>query len=149
MFVNASTGPQAYGLAMRSFRGDRLSRRTYAGVAPDQMRRLADLLIAGALLIITFPLMAFVALAIKWEGPGPIFERQRCIGRGGRRFEMLSFRTMVPEPERTMPVWARKTTHVGEFLRHSRIECLPQLINVLMGEMSIVDPDGNSPSFLE
>jgi lipopolysaccharide/colanic/teichoic acid biosynthesis glycosyltransferase len=48
-----------------------------------------------------------------------------------------------------MPVWARKTTQVGEFLRYTRIECLPQLINVLRGEMSILDPDGNSPSFLE
>jgi lipopolysaccharide/colanic/teichoic acid biosynthesis glycosyltransferase len=93
--------------------------------------------------------MVFVALSIKWEGPGPIFERQRCIARGGRRFEMLKFRTMVPDPEHTMAAWARKTTRVGEFLRHSRIECLPQLINVLRGEMSILDRDRNSPSFLE
>jgi lipopolysaccharide/colanic/teichoic acid biosynthesis glycosyltransferase len=62
---------------------------------------------------------------------------------------MLKFRTMVPDPERTMPVWARKTTQVGKFLRTTRIECLPQFINVLRGEMSIVDPDGSSPSFLE
>jgi lipopolysaccharide/colanic/teichoic acid biosynthesis glycosyltransferase len=76
-------------------------------------------------------------------------ERETCIARGGRRFEMLKFRTMLPDPEHTMPVWARKTTQVGEFLRYTRIECLPQLINVLRGEMSILDPDGNSPSFLE
>jgi len=134
---------------MRSFRGYGAPRRTSPDIAPDQMRRLADLLIAGALLVMTSPLMFFAALAIKWEGPGPIFERQRCIARGGRRFEMLKFRTMVPDPEHTMPVWARKTTQVGEFLRNTRIECLPQLINVLRGEMSIVDPDGNSPYFLE
>jgi lipopolysaccharide/colanic/teichoic acid biosynthesis glycosyltransferase len=76
-------------------------------------------------------------------------ERETCIARGGRRFEMLKFRTMLPYPEHTMPVWARKPTQVGEFLRYTRIECLPQLINVLRGEMSILDPDGNSPSFLE
>jgi lipopolysaccharide/colanic/teichoic acid biosynthesis glycosyltransferase len=134
---------------MRSFRGYRLPRRTYREPALDEMRRLADLLIAGVLLVIASPLMFFVALAIKWEGSGPIFERQRCIARGGRRFEMLKFRTIVHNPERTMPVWARKTTQVGEFLRYSRIECLPQLINALRGEMSIVDPDGNSASFLE
>ena len=135
---------------MRSFRGYRLlPRRTYADVALDQMRRLADLLIAGVLILITSPLMLLVALAIKWEGPGPILERETCIARGGRRFEMLKFRTMLPDPEHTMPVWARKTTQVGEFLRYTRIECLPQLINVLRGEMSILDPDGNSPSFLE
>lgn len=134
---------------MRSFRGYRLlPRRTYADVALDQMRRLADLLIAGVLILITSPLMLLVALAIKWEGPGPILERETCIARGGRRFEMLKFRTMLPDPEHT-PVWARKPTQVGEFLRYTRIECLPQLINVLRGEMSILDPDGNSPSFLE
>jgi lipopolysaccharide/colanic/teichoic acid biosynthesis glycosyltransferase len=76
-------------------------------------------------------------------------ERETCIARGGRRFEMLKFRTMLPDPEHTMPAWARKPTQVGEFLRYTRIECLPQLINVLRGEMSILDPDGNSPSFLE
>jgi lipopolysaccharide/colanic/teichoic acid biosynthesis glycosyltransferase len=62
---------------------------------------------------------------------------------------MLKFRTMLPEPERTMPVWARKLTQVGEFLRYTRIESLPQLINVLRGEMSLIDPDDSSPSFLE
>jgi lipopolysaccharide/colanic/teichoic acid biosynthesis glycosyltransferase len=135
---------------MRSFRGYRLlPRRTYADVALDQMRRLVDLLIAGVLVLVTSPLMLFVALAIKWEGPGPIFERETCIGRGERRFQMLKFRTLVPDPEHTVPVWARKTTQVGEFLRYTRVECLPQLFNVLRGEMSILDPDGNSPSFLE
>jgi len=134
---------------MRSFRISQRSQRTYTDVALDQMRRLADFLIAAALLVMTFPLMLAVALAIKWEGPGPILERQRCIARGGRRFEMLKFRTMVPDPEHTRPVWASKTTQVGEFLRYSRIECLPQLINVLRGELSLVDPDENPPSFLE
>src|SRR5215467_5909068 len=111
---------------MRTFLGDRLSRRSYADITPDQMRRLADVVIAGALLIITAPLMLFAALAIRSEGPGPILERQSCIASGGRRFEMLKFRTIVPDPENTMPVWACKTTQVGEFLRYSRIECLPQ-----------------------
>lgn len=113
------------------------------------MRRLADLVIAGVLLVMTSPLLLLVVLAIKWEGPGPIFEKQACIGRGGRRFQMLKFRTMIPDPEHTMPVWARKTTQVGEFLQYTRIVSLPQLINVLRGEMSLVDPDGSSPSFLE
>jgi lipopolysaccharide/colanic/teichoic acid biosynthesis glycosyltransferase len=124
-------------------------RRTYADDALDQMRRLADFLIAAVLLAITSPLMLAVALAIKWEGPGPILERQRCIARGGRRFEMLKFRTVVHNPDGTMPVWARKASQLGEFLQYSRIDCLPQLINVLRGEMSLLDPDGCSPSFLE
>ena len=134
---------------MRSFRVSQRFRRTYADDALDQMRRLADFLIAAVLLAITSPLMLAVALAIKWEGPGPILERQRCIARGGRRFEMLKFRTVVHNPDGTMPVWARKASQVGEFLQYSRIEYLPQLINVLRGEMSLLNPDGCSPSFLE
>jgi lipopolysaccharide/colanic/teichoic acid biosynthesis glycosyltransferase len=138
-----------YGSGMRNLRGYQLFWRAHADATLDQMKRLADLVVAGVLLVMTSPLMLLVALAIRWEGPGPIFERQACIGRGGRRFQMLKFRTMVPDPERTMPVWARKTTRIGAFLQYSRIEALPQLINVLRGEMSLIDPDGSSPSFLE
>jgi len=134
---------------MRSVRRYQFLRRAYTDTALDQMRRLAALVIAGALFVITLPLMVFVALAIRWEAPGPIFERQTCIGRGGRRFQMLKFRTIVPDPDHAMPIWARKTTRLGAFLRYGRIECLPQLINVLRGEMSLIDPDGSSPSFLE
>ena len=134
---------------MRSVRGSQLFRRAFVESVMGQMRRLADLVIAGVLLVMTSPLLLLVALAIKWEGPGPIFERHACIGRGGRRFQMLKFRTMCPDPEHTMPIWARKTTPMGEFLQYTRIVSLPQLINVLRGEMSLIDPDGSSPSFLE
>ena len=91
---------------MRSVRRYEFLRRAHDD-ALDQMRRLADVLIAGALLVITAPLLIFVALAIKWEGPGPIFERQRCIARGGRCFEMLKFRTVVHNPDGTTPVCAQ------------------------------------------
>jgi len=134
---------------MRSLRGFQLLRRAHDSAALDPLRRLADLVIAGVLLAMTWPLLLFVALAIKLEGPGPIFDRRVCIGRGGRRFQMLKFRTMMPDPEHTTPIWARKPTQIGEFLRYSRIESLPQLINVMRGEMSIIDTDGASPSFLE
>jgi len=130
---------------MRSLR-DQLFR--HGDGALDQMRRLADLVIACVLLVVTSPLILLVALAIKWEGPGPIFDKQTCIGRGGRRFQMLKFRTIEHDPEHTVPIWAHKTTQIGEFLRYSRIEALPQLINVLRGEMSMIDQDGRSPSFL-
>ena len=114
-----------------------------------QMRRLADLVIAAVVLAATLPLTLLAALAIKCEGPGPIFERQTCIGRGGRRFQMLKFRTTVADRDHNVPLWARKTTQVGQFLRCTRIESLPQLCNVLRSEMSLIDPDGSSPSFLE
>ena len=134
---------------MRSVRAWQIWWRGYHDAVLEQMRRLADLVIAGALLILALPLMALVALAIRWEGPGRIFERQACIGRGGHRFQMLKFRTMVPDPEHTIPVWARKPTQIGGFLRYTRLELLPRLINVLRGDMSLTDPDGSSPPFLD
>jgi lipopolysaccharide/colanic/teichoic acid biosynthesis glycosyltransferase len=114
----------------------------------DQMRRFGDFVIACVFLAITFPLMIIVALTIKLESPGPILVRQTCIGRG-RRFQMLKFRTIVHDPEHAMPAWAQKTTQVGLLLRHTRIEALPQLINVLRGEMSMIDSGAGSPSFLD
>ena len=115
-----------------------------------KMRRIADVVIACAVLAIALPLMFLVALAIRFEGPGPILDRISCIGRGGRRFQMLKFRTTVHDPEGRLPIWAaRQPTQIGELLRYSRIECLPQLINVLRGDISLVDPDGSSPSFLD
>ena len=116
--------------------------------APDRLRRLVDLVIACAVLTITSPLMLLVALVIKCEGPGPLFERHSCIGRAGR-FQMLRFRTSIYDPDRILPSWARALTPVGQFLRSTRIEALPQLINVLRGEMSLLDPDARSPSFLD
>src|SRR3984893_5885604 len=69
-------------------------------------RRLGDRAAACALIAFTLPLMAIVAIAIKFESPGPVFERQRCVGIGGRRFEMLSFRTSVDDFEDSAG-WAR------------------------------------------
>jgi lipopolysaccharide/colanic/teichoic acid biosynthesis glycosyltransferase len=111
--------------------------------------RLADPAIACILLAITLPLMIVVALAIKLESAGPVLERQSCFGRGGRRFQTLKFRTAVHDPYHSTPVWARRPTQIGQFLWQTRIEALPQLINVLRGEMSIVDREGGSRSFLD
>jgi lipopolysaccharide/colanic/teichoic acid biosynthesis glycosyltransferase len=147
--ANAPTKAQHYGPAMRDVRGHQRSRTGHKLYALDPMRRLADTLMACVLLAIASALMLFVAVAIKFESPGPIFEKQDCIGRGSRRFQMLKFRTVVHDPEGTRPVWARQPTRIGEFLRYTRIDALPQLINVLHGEMSLIDPAGGSPSFLD
>ena len=114
------------------------------------MRRLADFVIACLLLAITSPLMVLVALTIKLKSPGPVLDRQTCIGCAGRRFQMLKFRTAVHDPEHATPAWvAPKTTWLGRFIRHTRIEALPQLINVLRGEMGMIDTEARSPSFLD
>jgi lipopolysaccharide/colanic/teichoic acid biosynthesis glycosyltransferase len=134
---------------MRGVREHQLARRVQNQRAADQMKRLADFVIACVLLAITLPLMIIVALAIKLEGVGPVLERQTCIGRSDRRFQMLKFRTVVHDREHMKPMWARNTTQVGQFLRLTRIDALPQLINVLRGEMSVIDSAGSSPSFLD
>ena len=113
------------------------------------MSRLGDIVIACLLLAITGPLMLIVALVIKLESTGPVLDRQTCIGCNGRRFQRLKFRATVHDPKLATAAWAQKTTPLGEFLRYTRIENLPQLINVLRGEMSIIDRDARSPSFLD
>jgi lipopolysaccharide/colanic/teichoic acid biosynthesis glycosyltransferase len=114
-----------------------------------QLKRVGDLSIAAAILIGVFPLLVFVALAIKAESPGPVFDHQGCVGRGGRRFQLLKFRTVIYEPDGSTPPWTRRTTNVGSFLRQTRIDMLPQLLNVIRGEISIIDRDGVWPSFLD
>ena len=147
--VNDHVRTRRYASAMRGVRQHQFFRRLDERGAADQMKRLADLVIASLLLAFTSPLMLLVALAIKSESPGPVLVRHTCIGRGGRRFQMLKFRTIMHDPEHTIPIWARKTTQTGQFLRNTRVEALPQLINVLRGEMSMIDRDGSSPFFLD
>lgn len=113
-------------------------------------RRLGDLAAACSLIAFTLPLMAIVAIAIKFESPGPVFERRQCIGIGGRRFDALSFRTTLHAVEDVDRGWHRAPhmTRVGPYLRYTRVDDLPQLFNVLRGEMSIIDSAAYSPSFL-
>jgi lipopolysaccharide/colanic/teichoic acid biosynthesis glycosyltransferase len=117
--------------------------------ATNQMSRLADAVIAGVLLAFTLPLMIIIAIAIRWDSPGPVFERELCVGRRGR-FQMLQFRTTVHARDDAPRTWgAQPLTRVGAFLRYTRIESLPQLLNLLAGDMTLVDANGRSPSFLE
>ena len=112
-------------------------------------RRVLDELIAYSVLAITGPLLVLVALAIKLETPGPVLVGENRIGLDGRPFQMLKFRTYPHSDDRSLPPWGRDPTELGKVLRFTRIELLPQLINVLRGEMSIVDADGRSRSFLD
>lgn len=112
--------------------------------ATERIARLGDFLIACVLLAITLPLIVVVVLAIKLESPGPVLDSRTCIGRGGRRFEMRKFRTAVHDPYRPAP-----PRGLGRFLWRTRVEALPQLVNVLRGEMSIIDRAGASRSFLD
>jgi lipopolysaccharide/colanic/teichoic acid biosynthesis glycosyltransferase len=107
--------------------------------ATDDMKRLRDLAIACVLLAITLPLLLAVSFAIKWASPGPTLEAQERIGQSGRRFRTLAFRTTVQhDPLHSTPL-APEATRVGSFLRYTRIDALPQLINVLRGDMSMLE----------
>ena len=111
------------------------------------MKRIGDLVIACALIAFTLPLMAIVALAIKLDSPGPVFSRRERLGLGGRQIRALKFRTTVHDPQRTLRQDAR-LTRVGWYLRCARIDDLPQLVNVVRGEMSLVGTDRERPDFL-
>ena len=105
--------------------------------AANSMRRSGEFLIACILLMLTMPLMLMIALAIKGESSGPVFERRARIGPNGRPFQMLSFRTMAQRPGPVRSTW--QVTTVGHFLQSTRINALPQLFNVFRGELSLLD----------
>ena len=118
------------------------------------LKRAMDLSIGGLALILFSPLMAIIALAIKLTSPGPVIYRQERMGLDGRRFSLLKFRTMIQDAEKsTGPVWAKandpRVTHVGKWLRRTSLDELPQLINVLKGEMSLVGPRPERPPLIE
>jgi lipopolysaccharide/colanic/teichoic acid biosynthesis glycosyltransferase len=101
------------------------------------MKRYGDVVIAFGLLAFTMPLLAIIGLAIKCESPGPIFEREEDYGADGRRFERLRFRCTRITPINSC--YSRHTiTRTGQFLRCTRIVDLPQIVNVLRGEMTLM-----------
>jgi O-antigen biosynthesis protein WbqP len=114
-----------------------------SGVA-GAAKRLTDALVAGALLVALTPLLALIALVVRLDSPGPAFFRQRRAGRGGREFSILKFRTMeVGTPDlasHLMGPGAAEVTRVGRVLRRTSLDELPQLLNVLLGDMSLVGP---------
>lgn len=107
-------------------------------------KRLFDLTAAAAGLLLLAPLFGLVALLIKLDDGGPVFFRQKRIGYRGRPFRIWKFRTMVPGAERKggqlTPAGDGRITRAGRFLRRAKIDELPQLINVFLGEMSLVGP---------
>jgi len=109
--------------------------------------RLSDVVIACALLVLTLPLMVIVAVAIRCESPGPIFEPTPCVVHRGR-FQMLQFRSSAHTPEARRSWGEQRLTRVGAFLRYTRIESLPQLLNVLMGDLTLIGAEGDLPTFL-
>jgi exopolysaccharide biosynthesis polyprenyl glycosylphosphotransferase len=123
------------------------------GVASAAIKRLTDIVIAIAALLLTLPLMAAAAVAIKCDSRGPVFYRQQRTGQFGKAFTILKFRSMTADAEACgKPRWAQKQdpriTPVGRVIRACRIDELPQLVNVIRGEMSLVGPRPERPHFV-
>ena len=118
------------------------------------LKRATDLVLGGAGLVLAAPLMLVIAAAVRATSPGPVLLRQERMGLDGRAFRMLKFRTMRADAEaETGPVWATpddpRRTRLGAWLRRLSLDELPQLVNVLRGEMSLVGPRPERPVFVE
>lgn len=118
------------------------------------LKRLMDITLSLIGLAIFALLLPLIALAITVDSPGPVFYTQERVGRAGRVFKLVKLRTMVPDAEsKEGPRWATerdpRVTRVGRFLRKSRLDEIPQLFNVLKGEMSLIGPRPERPYFVE
>lgn len=116
--------------------------------------RLLDVIGSLAILVLSLPVMIVSALLIKVTSPGPVFYRQQRVGKSGRLFTLCKFRTMIDDAEKHVgPVLATRddarVTPVGRVLRRMRIDELPQICNVLQGDMSLVGPRPERPFFVE
>jgi len=126
----------------------------YVGPISRAVTRAIDASVAAVALLLASPVILLCGAAIKLESPGPVFYRQVRVGRGNKPFRILKLRSMREDAERnTGPVFANqqddRITAVGRFLRKSRLDEVPQLWNVLRGEMSLVGPRPERPEFVE
>jgi sugar transferase (PEP-CTERM system associated) len=127
--------------------GFRASRTTRA------IKRMIDLALSIIASMVAAPLMALTAIAVQLDSPGPILYAQERVGENGRIFTLRKFRSMRADAERGTPVWARdrddRVTRIGRILRVTRLDELPQLWNVLCGDMSFVGPRPERPYFVQ
>jgi sugar transferase (PEP-CTERM system associated) len=124
------------------------------GRLTNVVKRAMDLAVSLSLLVLTLPVMLVTALLIKLDSPGPVLYRQQRLGLHGEPFTLRKFRSMRIDAEASGdPCWAQqqdpRVTRVGRFIRPMRIDELPQLINVLLGEMSMIGPRPERPHFVE
>jgi len=118
-----------------------------------QVKRVFDIFASAVGLSLFFPVSLIIATAIKLDSKGPILYRQERVGEDGRTFRLLKFRSMCVDAEECGPVWAKvddqRITRVGRLIRKLRLDEIPQMINVLKGEMSFVGPRPERPFFTE
>lgn len=153
--------PEVYELLLANSRMTQIGDTLLVGMGGLQIdpnykliKRLMDLVISSMALILLFVPMGLIAVAIKVSSKGPIFYKQQRVSENGEIFEIYKFRTMIQDAEKsTGPVLAKgddpRITRVGKWLRATRIDEIPQLINVLKGEMSLVGPRPERPYFVD
>ncbi len=116
-------------------------------------KRLFDIAVASIGLVVLAPIFIVIGILIKLDSPGPVFFKGERIGQYGKRFYILKFRSMVPNaPQLGLAITAqddRRITGIGKVLRKTKLDELPSLVNVLKGEMSLVGPRPESPSWVE
>jgi lipopolysaccharide/colanic/teichoic acid biosynthesis glycosyltransferase len=159
--VKVSIVPRLFEVVGSAVEFDTVGGVTVLGVRPPGLsrssravKRIMDLLGAGLGLLVLTPFGALLAVAIKLDSPGPLFFRQKRVGRGGRVFEMVKFRSMIDGAEAQRAALQEfnetdglfklsadpRVTRIGRWLRRTSIDELPQLLNVLRGDMSLVGP---------
>ncbi len=118
-----------------------------------RIKRIFDIFLSSIGLILSIPISIVTAVAIKLESPGPVLYRQERVGEKGKTFILYKFRSMRQDAEKDRPTWAQKddprVTRVGKFIRKTRIDEIPQMWNVLKGDMSFVGPRPERPYFVE
>lgn len=125
----------------------------YVGRVTRMLKRTLDISVALTMLLVSLPVFLISAVVIKLESPGEVFYRQDRVGENGLHFKIIKFRSMRADAEQNGPVWAAseddRVTRFGRCIRKVRIDELPQLINVLKGDMSFVGPRPERPVFVE
>ncbi len=159
--VNIKILPDLYDIVTGQMRTNQIYGFPLIEVFPQLMpawerkaKRALDVLVSLVVLIGFLPLWLLVALLIKLDSPGPVLYKQSRVGKGGKHFEIYKFRSMIVGAEKyTGPVWAGKNdprvTRVGRIIRRLRIDEVPQFINVLKNDMSLVGPRPERPYFVE
>jgi exopolysaccharide biosynthesis polyprenyl glycosylphosphotransferase len=119
----------------------------------DKLKKMVDLILSVLILIITSPLLPLIALSIKLEDRGPILYKQERVGKDRKPFLLFKFRSMRVDAEKENAIWAEvddpRVTKTGRFLRKTHLDELPQMINIIKGDISLVGPRPERPEFVQ
>ncbi|NIR50717.1 undecaprenyl-phosphate glucose phosphotransferase [candidate division KSB1 bacterium] len=159
--INFKIVPDLYDIVMGQARTNQIYGFPLIDIMPDLMpewerkvKRLMDIVISSAILLLFSPASLLIALAIKLDSKGPVLYKQKRVGKDGKEFTIYKFRSMIHNAESlTGPRWAERKdpriTRVGRIIRRPRIDEVPQFLNVLKGEMSLIGPRPERPYFVE